>query len=306
MPKLFVDRSIQIDAPVADVFAKLNDFNHWQSWSPWLIMEQGAKVTVSDDAKSYSWEGNRIGAGQMAITSEEANKKIQYDLEFLKPWKSQAKVWFDFAESAGGTKVTWYMDSSLPFFLFWMKAKTNAYIGMDYDRGLNMLKDYVETGSVPSELNLKGVETFGPANYVIKKTSTTIEDMPGDMQKDMGTLMEWAANNGGYEGYPITVYHKFDFVNRKVTYSTGLPVKDLPANPGNGFATMSIPAIQTYTVEHKGNYKHLGNAWSTGMNLSQNSVFKGSKKQHPFELYISDPRETDPNENVSEIRFPIK
>lgn len=306
MPKLFVDRSIKIDAPVADVFSKLNDFNHWQPWSPWLIQEPEAKVTVADDTKSYSWEGNRIGSGQMKIEKEEANKSIHYDLLFLKPWKSKAKTWFEFSEEGGGTKVTWFMDSSLPFFMFWMKKQMNAFIGMDYERGLNMLKDYVEKGSVPSQVELKGVQSFGPAKFVAKKTRATIENMGSTMEKDLADLMGWAAENGGYHGYPITVYHKWDMVNRQVEYTTGVPLKDIPSELKPGFTTLEIPELQAYTVQHKGEYKHLGNGWSTGMNLSQNKVFKSSKKQHPFELYVSDPQDTKPEDIITEIHFPVK
>ena len=43
------------------------------------------------------------------------------------------------------------------------------------------------------------------------------------MEKDIGELMAWAEENGGYYGYPITVYHKWDMVKRKVEYSTGIP-----------------------------------------------------------------------------------
>lgn len=305
MPKIQVDRSVTIDAPVADVFSKLNDFNHWQSWSPWLIQEPEAKVNVAEDAKSYSWEGNRIGSGQMKIENEEENKRIYCDLQFLKPWKSKAKTWFDFSETSEGTKVTWHMDSSLPFFMFWMKKMMNAFIGMDYERGLSMLKDYVEKGSVPSSVDLKGLETFGPAKYLVKTTYTSIDEIGPAMEKDLGELMGWAAENGGYDGYPIAVYHKWDMINRRVSYSTGVPVKDFPEDR-NGFTPLEIPEIQTYTVVHNGEYKHLGNGWSTGMNLSQNKAFKSSKKHHPFELYVSDPRDTKPEDLVTEIRFPIK
>ena len=306
MPKLQVNRSIKIDAPVADVFSKLNNFNNWQPWSPWLVQEPEAKVTVAEDTKSYSWEGNRIGSGKMKIEQEEENKSIHYDLVFLKPWKSKAKTWFELSEEDGGTKAIWYMDSSLPFFMFWMKKMMNAFIGMDYERGLNMLKDYVERGSVPTEVELKGVETFNSEKYVIRKTATSIDNLGTAMQKDLGALMEWAENNGGYHGYPITIYHKWDMVKRQVEYSSGVPVKELPASVDSGFHTLELPQMQTYTIVHKGEYKHLGNAWSTGMNLSQNKVFKQSKAHHPFEVYITDPTETKPEDTITEIRFPVK
>lgn len=118
MPSIHVEKSIDIHAPKEKLFDTLNNFNHWQAWSPWLIMEPKAKVDVSKDNKFYSWEGNRIGSGEMKITEEDPNEHIKYSLTFLKPWKSKADVQFNLEISENGTKVTWLMDSSLPFFMF--------------------------------------------------------------------------------------------------------------------------------------------------------------------------------------------
>ena len=41
-----------------------------------------AKVTVSDDKKSYEWEGKKVGSGVMKITDEKKNKSIYIDLTF--------------------------------------------------------------------------------------------------------------------------------------------------------------------------------------------------------------------------------
>ena len=56
MPKIFVSKSVQINAPAEDVFPKLNDFHEWPKWSPWLIQEPVATVDVAEDGKSYSWQ----------------------------------------------------------------------------------------------------------------------------------------------------------------------------------------------------------------------------------------------------------
>ncbi|MCH2234173.1 MAG: hypothetical protein MK078_07960 [Crocinitomicaceae bacterium] len=98
-------------------------------------MEPGVKVDVSEDNKSYSWEGNRTGSGNMTITKEEPNKSIAIDLLFLKPYRSKAKVDFYLKGNENSTEVNWTMDNSLPFFMFWMKNQMVQFIGMDYDRG---------------------------------------------------------------------------------------------------------------------------------------------------------------------------
>ncbi len=105
MPKMSIKRFVQVNAPVDKVFNVLNDFNSWTAWSPWLIMDPNAKVTVRDDAKYYEWEGERVGSGNMAITREKENESIDYDLLFLKPWKSKAKVSFYTKANGDQTEV---------------------------------------------------------------------------------------------------------------------------------------------------------------------------------------------------------
>lgn len=165
MPKIELNRSIEINASPEKVFKALNDLNQWRIWSPWLILEPETKVTVSDDTKYYEWDGKRIGAGNMQITSEVKNQSVNLDLTFLKPWKSKAKVRFELKGIGDHTEVTWFMDSSLPFFMFWMKKMMMGFIGMDYERGLNLLKDFVEEGEVYSKLEFIGEESF-PKNTV--------------------------------------------------------------------------------------------------------------------------------------------
>ena len=118
-------------------------------------MEPEATTTFSDDGKHQKWEGRRIGHGNQQITSEEKDQKIQYDLEFIKPWKSRSKSHFVLkSTNQQETEVTWGMESKLPFYLFSMKSKMVAMIKMDFQRGLRMLKEYAEDGEVCPDWSL--------------------------------------------------------------------------------------------------------------------------------------------------------
>jgi len=86
MHKIHVEKSITINAGAEKVKSIITEFNHWKHWSPWLILEPECKVTVSANGKMQEWDGQRIGAGNMKILSEE-DSVINYDLTFLKPWK---------------------------------------------------------------------------------------------------------------------------------------------------------------------------------------------------------------------------
>jgi effector-binding domain-containing protein len=308
MPNMHIDKTIDIKAPAEKVFNTIGNYKHWQSWSPWLIMEPEATVTIADDGKSYSWEGNKIGSGEMIITNEDANKRLDMDLTFLKPWKSKAKVWFEMNEGDDGiTTLHWLMDSSLPIFLFWMAKSMTAFIGMDYERGLLMLKDYIETGRVPSSLSMEGINNYIGCKYVGIKRSCDLSAIGTEMSNDFGKINEWIEANGdNIAGITFSIYHKWDMVNRTVEYTSGVPVKDFPSDLLPGFISGEIPKTSVYSIIHKGPYKHLGNAWSAGYNLIQNKVFKSNKKIHPFEVSPSIPGEVPDDELITKIHFPVK
>ena len=305
MPKLNVKRSIHIRASKEKVKNFVADFHNWKLWSPWLIAEPEANVIVADDGKEYSWEGNRVGAGEMKVTNVSKNE-VNYDLTFLKPWKSEAKTDFYMQEQDGGTHLTWTMDSSLPFFLFWMKKKTEAFIGMDYERGLLMLKEYLETGKVNSTIEIKGKEQFPGTKFVGITASGSFEEMKNDMSQAFTQLGKDLAGTGLLKDMAFTQYHKFDFVKDKINYTCCVGVEDFPEQLPEDWKTGELPAMEVHTVRHIGPYEHLGNAWTTAQMMLRNKEFKHQKRIDPFEIYVNDPATTPENELVTDICFATK
>jgi len=307
MPKMNVIRSASIQSDVATVFSKLNDFNHWSAWSPWLIMEPEAEVTVADDAKYYEWKGNRTGEGNMTITGEQENKQIDYDLTFLKPWKSKAKVSFLLEENGDHTNVTWTMDSSLPFFMFWMKKMMEGFVGMDYERGLNLLKDYIEKGEVESKLEFKGIEKFPGADYVGIKTTCPIAEIGEKMSADFGTINEHLEGQnevqvvGGY-----SIYHDWNLKKMECTYTACVAVDKHPDSLPAGMINGSIPETNVHIVRHVGAYTHLGGAWSAQMNMQRGKEFAMKRGIHPFEWYHNMPGEVEDKDLITDICFAAK
>lgn len=306
MPKLNVSRSIEIDAPAQKVHDVVSNFNQWRPWSPWLITEPEATIDVREDNKFYTWEGKRVGSGQMEVINETPTK-VEYDLLFLKPWKSQAKTHFTLAESNGKTKVTWVMDSSLPFFMFWMKKTTEGMIGMDYSRGLSMLKEYVEDGKINSKLEFVGENNFVGFNFVGIKNSATINGMPKTMEADFGKLFEFFGDKmDKTNGKWFSQYHKFQFGKDSVVYTAGMGVKEPIANLPEGFFNGKLEPSKMHTVKHIGPYKHIGNAWSAGMMMARSKEFKQNKGYHPVEFYVNNPQEVKPEEIETDISFAVK
>ena len=171
MPAFKVVRSIIINSSIDKVKASLIDFQQWPVWSPWLIMEPETTINYSAQQSqvgaSYNWDGELTGAGEMELV-EITDNHLTIDLRFQRPFKSSANVFFELEEqSKSTTKVSWNMKSQLPFFLFWMVKKMKVYIGMDYERGLKMLKDYLETGLVPSAIKIDPNSKIQSQHYIV-------------------------------------------------------------------------------------------------------------------------------------------
>ena len=245
----------------------------------------------------------------MKLTHQHTSSSIDFELTFLKPWKSKAQVNFTLSEEGDHTHVIWNMRGSLPIFMFWMKKMMEAFVGMDYERGLRMLKDYAETGSVPSKLEFEGESSFDGCDFIGIKTSTTIDEIGAAMEQDFGKLMgvlQSRENIGPM--YGLAIYHDYDVVKRNVEYTCGFAIenKTQATQLSDGIFLGNIPQLKVYKLVHTGPYMHLGNAWSAIISCQRAKVFKSSKAHHPFELYLNDPTTTPENELLTAVCFAAK
>lgn len=312
MPKYRVEESVVVNADPAKVQAIVRDFKQWPQWSPWLDSEPDCPLTYAEDGKSYRWDGSVIGSGENALVSE-APGKLAYDLRFFKPFKSQADVEFSFAADGSSgtgssrTRVTWSMDSGLPFFMFFMVKQMKAWIATDYRRGLSKLKDYAETGSVPSRTEFVGVGEGFNSKYVGIRSSCSMDKISDDMTSSYGRLKGWLDESGTQvTAPPFAIYHKFDMVNDSVDYTAAMPVDSAPSELPDGVKEGALSVPKTYQVRHTGAYRHLGSGWSAGMMHARAKTFKSDKGIDPFEIYMNDPSTTPEAELVTQIHFPAR
>jgi predicted transcriptional regulator YdeE len=198
------------------------------------------------------------------------------------------------------------MDSSLPFFMFFMKKLMERMISMDYDRGLLMLKDYVEKGKVEAKLEFLGESEYAGCNYVGIKSESTIDDIGTAMEADFEKLHDYAkGNNENVTDEWFSIYHKFDFGKNKVVYTSAVGVKEQKSVP-EGMVSGRIPATRIVTVRHVGPYELSGNAWSAIMGMERAKEFKQNKKIPPMEFYRNSPTDTDPKNLISDVSMALK
>lgn len=310
MPSYRVQRSTTIAAPTDQVFQTVTDYRTWPNWSPWLCMEPNAQLTFSDDASSvgavYSWQGELVGEGEIEHKQLEAPRSIDDEIRFAKPFRSTARVSFDLEDAQEGTRITWHMGGKLPWFLFWMRPQLETFIGMDYERGLKMLKEYVETGEIQSRTKIAGVQPVGPLRMIGIRNTCAIDDVGTSVQESFERAAQRMPEAGlPTDGECITVYHTFDVKARQFDYTTGFVVPPDAEPVPQGLSQWSLPAVNALAVEHVGRYDHLGNAWSAAHQYARCKKLKQSKAGS-FEIYKNDPAETAPADQRTMIYLPLK
>jgi uncharacterized protein YndB with AHSA1/START domain len=146
-----VERSIGIKADPAKVYALLNDFHAFGSWSPWQKLDSAMKVSYAGAASGkgaiYTWEGNDyVGSGRMEILQTEPNSRVLVKLDFIQPFEGHNTSEYTLASAAGTTTVTWAMYGPSPYVskLMGIFVSMDSMIGKDFEQGLANLKGVAE------------------------------------------------------------------------------------------------------------------------------------------------------------------
>lgn len=146
-----VQRAASINAPPEKVFALINDFKAWPSWSPWEkkdpAMKRSYGAATSGKGATYAWEGNKdVGQGRMEIADSIPPSRIALKLDFLKPFEARNRVEFTLQPNGGATGVTWAMQGDTPYFakIIHVFINMDDMVGKDFESGLANLKAAAE------------------------------------------------------------------------------------------------------------------------------------------------------------------
>ncbi len=304
-----LNRNITIKASQKKVQNLVLDFKHWSSWSPWTITEPDCKIKVTGNTGTtghqMTWDGDIIGSGKNTLI-QVSDKQLDYNLEFLKPWKSTAKVSFHFKSMGKQTKVTWSMKGNMPIFMFFMIPTMKGWISMDYDRGLRMLKALAEEGKIKAKTTNKGTTDISGFSYVGLQKTVAIDGIGPAMQNDFDKIIKDVVikHKKSAQNW-VTLYPKFNMGKMTMTYIAAVSdeeLKDIDLGPE--YVTGTVPATKALEIHHAGSYNFLGNAWSMGMMYLRAKKIK--QKPVPFEQYWNSPKEVAPEKLKTSIFFPLK
>lgn len=307
-----LSRSKKIDHSIQDVFKMVGDFSTWKAWSPWLCQEPECPVKISGNSlekgHQQKWDGKRIGTGEMMLVELKADQLLAYELNFTKPWKSKSEVSFEFVAEGGSTIVTWKMKGSVPIFLFFLRNKMASFVGADYERGLLMLKELLETGKVLSAVKFKGVVERDGFYYYGLRRNCELSEMGAAMEEDF-TELESMFNNSELPkpDFVCSLYHKFDMVGGQCEYTSGFAYKKpIDSKSEAKLVSGQIGVHKSIQVDHKGSYEHLGNAWSTAYSCQSIERKKVAKNIPLYEIYVNEQAKVPESDLETQIFLPVQ
>lgn len=152
-PKAFaVERDIIIQKPKAEVFNYVRSLRDQQKWSAWAKKDPNQVVTYTGTdghaGATAHWVGNKeVGEGVQEIKKVVEGERIDSQLRFIKPFKSQSDCYF-ITEDAGdnNTKLRWGFTGKMnpPMNVFMLFMNMDKTVGKDFEEGLGNLKAILE------------------------------------------------------------------------------------------------------------------------------------------------------------------
>lgn len=317
------ERSVSIAATPETVYPHVASLSAMDQWSPWNAKDPNMKKTLdgADGAvgATQRWEGNAdVGKGEQRIDSLVPNMLVRTHLRFIEPMASESDALVELVPEGTGTKVTWAMVGENNFMskVFCKFMDVDAMVGKDFEQGLAMLKEQVETAEAARQAEL-ATKTSG--GYVIETVDRPELVYIGKRDKkvkwaDMAAF--YGANFGaagaavgaaGLElaGAPSGVFWAWNEKDQTADMMAAMPVKGTSATKVDGFETLVIPPSKMLHVAYYGDYsKNMPaheaiDAYITAKGLTHYG--------HVIEEYVTDPTlEKDTTKWLTNIYYMVK
>jgi uncharacterized protein YndB with AHSA1/START domain len=146
-----VQRSIEIAAPPASVFALINDFHNWSRWAPQdkedLSMQRTYSGAASGKGAISDWHSRgSAGIGRMSITESLPTTRVSVKTDFVKPFEAHNMNDFVLEPAGNATKVIWSMHGTNLYLMKVMGIFVNMdrVMGKHFEAGLHNLKTLAE------------------------------------------------------------------------------------------------------------------------------------------------------------------
>jgi uncharacterized protein YndB with AHSA1/START domain len=146
-----VQRTAQIAAPPAKVYALIVDPRQWKNWTVWNQRDPAMKMSYSGAdsgaGAKWSWQSASEGNGVMEFTAAVPNERLVYALSFPDMGMT-SRGELQLVPDGAGTRVTWTNEGDMggnPVNRYF-GVMMDRLVGPDFEAGLKNLKALAERG----------------------------------------------------------------------------------------------------------------------------------------------------------------
>ena len=146
-----VQRSASIKAAPEKIFPLIDDLHRFNTWNPFAQQDPNLKGSYSGAASgksaAYTFAGNgNVGKGTIEIIDSAPASRVTMTLHMLAPFETRNTVQFLLEPQGDGTRVTWAMQGSVPYFakIIHLFIDMDRMVGSEFDAGLASLKAIAE------------------------------------------------------------------------------------------------------------------------------------------------------------------
>jgi effector-binding domain-containing protein len=310
--ELVVERSIIINGRREVVHEQMTHFRNWQNWIPWPDQEENPATDLKVDysgvdgqpGSTYHWVGKKTGEGSVTNKSVDGNR-MDFSMKFIKPFESNPEGWIITEDAGNGqTKATWAFKSYSGYPMNAMNLVMKGFLENDFDKGLNKLKNLVESGKVKasapsSAYDIKETQ-FPATTYAGIRQTVAFKDMEKFFSDSYNKLGKAAGNR--ISGNPAGIYYSWDEKNMSSDMAAAFPVSG--RDRIEGATLIDVPAGKAYMTVHKGGYSGSMMAHEAlGKHFAENKLNQGLV----VEEYVTGPgTEADSNKWVTNIFYMVK
>lgn len=306
-----VQRTKEINAPIAVVFNTINEYKTWQEWGPWYKDDPSITPTYSEITSgvggSYTWTSEKDGNGGIETIAVEENKSINQIMHFDK--RDDSTVYWHFKEIDNKTALTWGMKGDLGFMgklYFTLIGGADKVFGKMLETGLNNIESYTQKLINKYSITDIGVVEHNGGFFIHLTTEASFDEMAEKMDKMLPKVIFYAINNNYPKAGPVfTLYHKYDEVNKIVKFSTCVPVRER-VNPEGEIALAFMEPGRYHKTTLQGAYKYSEKAWEKAFEFVNKAGLTISENGKAFEVYVKGHTHApNPADWVTEIYLPI-
>jgi hypothetical protein len=149
---MVIEKNIVIKRPIEEVYSFLRLAKNHEKFNVWTLMDPQMKKEYrgvdGEPGCVYAWDSTNksVGAGEQELKRLEANKRIDYELRFIRPMPNKADARFILDSfSPDQTRVIWGFYGQMGFPMNALKSIFVNMLGKQLYQGLENLKKVLES-----------------------------------------------------------------------------------------------------------------------------------------------------------------